>query len=216
MSHGAWVMCHVSCVMCHVSLKTQDARRRTQDARRKTHDARRTTHDARRTTHDAKGITLIELVTVIVVLAVSIPILLTTWADIAWRSSRSEALADAAFYAQELMEEIKSKRYDENTSLPWSANLKPDTTTKGLDEINNETLTGMSNWDDVDDFNGYSDTTLAGGYTRSVTVDYLELSGSTWRTAVSPPTDFKRIRVAVSRAGILVKNVDLVAIVSAY
>lgn len=71
-----------------------------------------------------KGFTLMEMLAVIVLMGAAIPPLLTMWADIAWRSGRTEAIADAQFYAQELMEEIKSKSFDErkiNDTCPrWS------------------------------------------------------------------------------------------------
>lgn len=173
-----------------------------------------------------KGITLIEMTVVIVVLGISIPVLLNMWSQVAWNSSRSEATADAAFYAQQLMEEIRSKRFDEEAGYPWTASLGPDTTTKGLDGTNNETLTGSSNWDDIDDFNGYSDTP-ATGYTRSVTVSYFRLNASAWQSCsvascVAPSNCtncneccYKRIQVKVSRAN-LASDVSLVTIVSGY
>ena len=187
----------------------------------KAQSAKRRAQSAKRRAQDAKGITLMEMVAVIVVLGLAIPPLLTMWADVALKSGRSEVIADATFYAQELMEEIKlgNHRFDENTSSPWSSSLGPDTSTKGLDETNNEATspptTNKNNWDDVDDFDDYSDNP-ATGYTRSCDVDYVELSGSTWQAATSPPTDFKRITVAVSRTDNLISDVSLVTIVAAY
>ncbi|MFH0790598.1 MAG: type II secretion system protein [Candidatus Omnitrophota bacterium] len=177
-----------------------------------------------------KGITLIEMVTVIVVLAVSIPILLTTWADIAWRSSRSEVLADAAFYAQELMEEIKTRRYDEMTVSPW-------TSAANFGSEAGENRNNKNTFDDIDDFvtsgpascTDPSVLTPAGGYTRSVSVDYVRLNLSTWEScgsllacgAATTCTGcneccYKRITVTVSRTDNLVRNVNLVTIMSAH
>ena len=173
-----------------------------------------------------KGITLIEMIVVIVVLGIAIPPLLTMWANVSWRSSRSEALADASFYAQELMEEVKTKRFDENTTSPWNTALGINPTTKGLDTVNNETAVNKTNWDDVDDFNGYLDTP-ATGYNRSVTVNYANLTGTSWQTcnptscvAASNCTNcneccYKHIAVSVSRAN-AAYNVTLVTIVSAH
>lgn len=146
-----------------------------------------------------KGITLIEMVAVIVVLGISVPVLLTMWSDVAWRSSRSEAMADAMFYAQQLMEEIKSKTFDENTESPWSASLGPN----GGESY--------PNYDDVDDFNGYSDSP-ATNYSRSVVVDYIRLVGTAWQACGAVASCvalygncancneccYKRIRVTVS------------------
>lgn len=164
-----------------------------------------------------KGVTLIEMVSVIVVLGVSIPILLTMWADVAWRSSRSEVISDAIFYAQQLMEEVKSKGYDQNTSPPWTnpANLGPD---------GGETY---PNFNDVDDFNNYSDT--VNRYNRSVSVKYVYLNGNNWDdtcsfTTCQARTDcatcdqccYKKITVTVSRTDNLVRDITLVTTVSGY
>jgi type II secretory pathway pseudopilin PulG len=60
-----------------------------------------------------QGITLIEMVVVITVLGLSIPVLLNVFADVAWRSAYSEAISDAAIYAGDLMERIKSSNFDD-------------------------------------------------------------------------------------------------------
>jgi len=150
-----------------------------------------------------KGVTLIELIWVIVIMGVALPVLLRMWADVAWRGVRSEAIADATFYAQELMEEIKSKRFDENITPPWSATLGP-----------NSGESGRASFDDVDDFNGYSDTP-ATGYTRTVAVNYAALSGSTW-TVSGTSTDFKQITVVINHNKNFFKDLTLVTIEGAY
>ena len=155
------------------------------------------------------GLTIIELVVVIVVLGLAIPPLLTSWANIGWRSARSESLADATFYAQTLMEEIKSKRFDENTSSPWSSSLGPES---------GENSNNKDSFDDADDFLGCADTrvtTPATSYNRFAAVGYVSLSGTTWQDSGSV-TNFKRITVTVSRADGLAKDVNLVTIVAAY
>lgn len=150
----------------------------------------------------SKGLTIIEMVVVIVVLGLAIPPLLTMWADVAWRSSRSELLADSTFYAQQLMEEIKSKNFVD-PEQPSDTTLGPNGT---------ETY---PNYDDVDDFNGRTDNPVA-GYTRSVTVDYISLSGgSSWQTS-GTATDYKRIIVTVSRSSGSALPVSLTAMVSAH
>lgn len=164
--------------------------------------------------HTKKGLTIIELVVVIVVLGLAVPPLLTMWANVAWRSSKAEALADATFYAQELMEEIKSKNFDENTSSPWtpSGSFGPD---------DGENSNNRATFDDVDDFVGCADTSVtapAAGYTRSATVDYVSLSGCpsacTW--AASGSADYKRISVTVARTDSVGTSASLTALVSAH
>ena len=158
------------------------------------------------------GITLIEMIAVIVVVGLAIPAILLMWQDLSFRSGRAEVIAQASFYAQELMEEIKSKNFADPNQTPV---FGPESGEGG-----------RSNYDDVDDFNGYSDTSA--GYTRCVTVDYVELSAGTWTGNCTPAnptdcnsptcnpgdvTDYKRIRVLVSHQ---FGNASLVTIVSGY
>ena len=168
---------------------------------------------------------LIEVVFVIIILGASIPVLLRVWADLGWRSSRSEVIADATFYAQQLMEEIKSKRFDENEDTPWtsSVNFGPDST---------ESSNNADTFDDLDDFAGCADlriTTPASGYTRSADIEYYRLNASTWEacgqavTCVNPlncascsECCYKRVVVTVSRNDNLVKDVKLATMVSGY
>ncbi len=172
-----------------------------------------------------RGFTLIEMVVVILVLALAIPALLRLLGEAGWQSGRTEALADATFYAQRLMEVIRSKNYD-NNAFPFftnSANLGPDAseTCAGLD-------TGSCTYNDIDDFNGYT-VSPGGGYTYNVTVTYALLSGTTWTDCATPVTCtavtdcttcaqccYKRIDIKVSRNDNLVKNVELVSIDSYY
>ena len=148
------------------------------------------------------------MVTIIVVLGLAIPVLLNMWAGVAWRSGRTEALAEATFYAQELMEEVKSKDFVDPQE-PTNTNLGPN---------GGESSSNKDTFDDVDDFMGCTDslvTTPATGYTRSVVVGYVTLSGNSWVSSGSP-TPFKRIQVTVSRTDNLAKDVSLITVVAAY
>ena len=172
----------------------------------------------------AKGLTLIEMVAMIVVLGIAIPPLLTNWADIAWRSARSESLADASFYAQELMEEIKSKRYDENGSAPWTPSTSFSATDPGESKANSATF------DDIDDFVGCTDplvTAPVTGYSRLANIDYVRLNGSAWQGCVAGPCNstnctlcnaccYKRITVTVSRTDNIGGSASLTTIVSTH
>ena len=152
-----------------------------------------------------KAITLIEMVAIIAVVGLAIPPLMLMWQDLSYRSARATAISQATFYAQELMEEIKSKDF-----------VDPDDPTNPALGPNGETY---PNFDDVDDFNGCTDsrvTTPASGYARSVTIDYVSLNTGTdpdsWEASGSP-TDYKRITVSVShRFG----DSSLVTIVSGF
>lgn len=146
-----------------------------------------------------RGITLIEMVAVIVVAGVAIPALFALWADVTMSSVRSSALADAAFEAASRMEEIKSKRFSEDDS---STGLGP------------ETGESYATFDDVDDFDGFS---LARGNSLSGSVDvsYAALSGASW-TVSAVPTDFKLVTVSMSHSSGTTGSITMSTIISKY
>lgn len=172
-----------------------------------------------------KGITLIEMVVVIAVLGMAIPVLLSAWANVAWRAVRSEAVADAAFYGEELMEWAKSKRFDEKTTAPWTGSAA-----FGVDA--GESGANMNTFDDVDDFVNASDirvTQSPGGFRRSAAVEYVYLNtapnpdawiscgavncGAVTDCAACAQCCYKRITVTVSHAANLISPVTLTTIV---
>lgn len=167
--------------------------------------------------------TLIELIVVIVVMGIALSVLLKMWADVTQRSVHSESLADAMFYGQDLLEEIKTKKFDENTT-GWTAPLAAEA---------GESRTGVGNasFDDVDDYNGYSEAIPNTGFSRCVTVDYMALNATTWQGTCSPSNpvgctapvcsnssvrDYKRIRVRAWRNGSTSNDVVLMSIRSGY
>ncbi len=172
-----------------------------------------------------KGLTLIEMLAIIVILGLSIPVLLTMWADVAWRSARSERLADASFYAQQLMEEVKSKRFDDHSGQPWT-----NSASFGVDA--GENSANRATFNDTDDFVGATDaniTTPATGFTRSVAVDYVYMpANNTWTgcgaTVCNATTDctlcaaccYKRIQVSVDSNIPNAGNATLATIMSSY
>jgi type II secretory pathway pseudopilin PulG len=175
------------------------------------------------------GVTLIELVVIIVVLGLAIPVLLTNWANVAWRSVRSEGMTESAFFAQELLEEMRSKRFDEQTIFPWTDPASFSSADPGENKNDRRTF------DDIDDYVQAADpwvTVPIAGYMRSATVEYANLSSSgVWQQCPLPNTCsaaavtdcascdqccYKRITVRVSRADRLIENVTMSTIMAGY
>ena len=167
---------------------------------------------------------MIELVAVLVVAGIAIPVLMTMWATISWRSVGSENVADTTFYARALMEEIKSKKFDQNANSPWtsSASLGSDT---GEDRADSRTF------NDVDDYINTTDlniTVPATGYIRSASVEYVSLNAANgWQASGLPvicgavslctsPAEccYKRITVNVRRTDRMPGELNLTAIVA--
>ena len=132
-----------------------------------------------------KGITLIEMIIILAVLGLAIPTLMLMWQNLAYHAGRSEVIAQATFYAQGLMEEIKSKDFEDPDQSP---DFGPESGEGG-----------RSDYDDVDDFVDYSDNPPT-GYTRTVTVVYLDPTisdGGTWQVLSPGESDFKQVTVSI-------------------
>jgi hypothetical protein len=168
-----------------------------------------------------------EVVAIIVIAGAAIPTLLAMWSSVSWQAVRSESLADASFFASGLMEEVVSRRFDENIASPRSATLGSDSA---------ETSSNAATFDDVDDFVGATDaavTTPAPGFIRSVSVAYVVPNGSGgWDNCpggscsnVEPCPSccttcaqccYKRVTVTVARSDALPVSVSLSTIISGY
>ncbi|MDD5348116.1 MAG: prepilin-type N-terminal cleavage/methylation domain-containing protein [Candidatus Omnitrophica bacterium] len=171
----------------------------------------------------SRGVTLMEMVAVLVVAGIAIPVLLTMWSTISWQAVRSEGVSDASFYAQGLMEEVLSKSYDQNEAEPWSRNL-------GVDS--GENAGNASTFNDVDDYVNATDpriTAPAPSYRRRARVEYVILnSTNTWQACASVNCQdtttcatcneccYKRITVNVWRTDRVPTNVSMATIVAAY
>jgi type II secretory pathway pseudopilin PulG len=171
-----------------------------------------------------RGINLIELVAVLVVAGIAIPVLMTMWATISWRSVGSENVADTTFYARALMEEVKAKRFDKNTTSPWTSSAS-----LGIDA--GENRADSRTFNDVDDYINTTDlnvTVPAPGYIRSASVEYVSLNAVNEWQACSLPVIcgavanctgcneccYKRIKINVRRADRMPGELNLTAIVA--
>ncbi|MBI4845768.1 MAG: hypothetical protein HY810_04755 [Candidatus Omnitrophica bacterium] len=119
--------------------------------------------------------------------------------------------------ANELMEEIKSRRFDENTYPNEPVNIA----LLGIDS--GEVASNRQTFDDIDDYNGWNrnppqsinSAVLSdfAQFTTSVIVEYVTISGNNWITA-SSATNYKRITVNVSHPKIATRQ--LLTIMSHY
>lgn len=112
-----------------------------------------------------KAVTLIEMIVLLVIFSVAIVSLLRLFVDINMNTVKTERLNQTNLLASSLMEEVLSKHYDEQDQAPFSSNLGPDS---------GETA---GSFDDIDDYNGYTDSSLP-GYTAQVSVSYVYLDNS--------------------------------------
>ena len=96
---------------------------------------------------DQRGVTLIDLIITIIILAIAVPPMVGVFITSTRNSTFGVTMARANYLASNLMEEIRSKRWDENTgaaSLP----------------LVSESGETRATYDDVDDFNESDGTGL--------------------------------------------------------
>lgn len=143
------------------------------------------------------GFSLIELVMVIIILGITIPTSIYVLGVLVERSVEAEGVTVAANLAQRLMEEIGSRRFDANEPPDWTPYnlLGPDA---GEDPNNKLTF------DDVDDFDGWSQSSIPGFDKFSSEVRVFYVRGTNLDTKASfgddEPhyTDYKRVEVTIS------------------
>ena len=145
---------------------------------------------------DQRGVTLIDLIITIIILAIAVPPMVGVFITSTRNSTFGVSMARANHLASNLLEEIRSKRWDENTGAA-SVTLGPDT---------GET---RATYDDVDDFHGLNETppkdsqgvTMGGstGFRQQVWVCYVA------STAVATPcigsgttSNYKHITVKIT------------------
>ena len=143
------------------------------------------------------GFSLIEVLTVLTISSIIFPMMMVIMGSMAQQSTKATIMTVATDQAREMMELILAKRFDENIHASptnptddWTAfaNLGPDGETR-------------PNYDDIDDFDNFSDTP-APGYSRSVEVVYATLdtvpTPDKWVAETTTETNYKRITVDVT------------------
>ena len=141
-----------------------------------------------------KGHSLVELIVAVVVLSFALLGLLNLFFNIAIGNVQAKYRDTANLLAQELTEEIKSKRFDEFSQKDGTGNWS----VIGVDS--GETASTKSTFDDVDDYNSLPAENLTNpyaGYTRTAVVNYVspsDLNGTSTRDQ-----SYKRATVTVKR-----------------
>jgi MSHA pilin protein MshD len=168
-----------------------------------------------------QGLTLLELVLIIVVLAVGLTGVLTYFIQGTKDSSYAQNTAVATVLAQDLMEEIRSKCWDQTatTVSPCNGAVTPSAT---LGPDGGEM---RATYNDVDDFNGLSNNPPQNSLGASMTqypifrqivlVCYVPGTNLNDTSACATPTNYKRIDVRVCWSASCVPGTgDLVELVS--
>ncbi|MDO8445065.1 MAG: type II secretion system protein [Deltaproteobacteria bacterium] len=143
-----------------------------------------------------KGFTLIEVVMIIVILGIMLPGIMMYFIQGVKNSADSQRRATAIFLAEGLMEEIKSKRWDEVAVI--------NATCSNASAIGADAEARIA-YDDIDDFSGMNNATPVNSqgavmvnypnFQQQVTVSYV--NAAALNTAVGGPTCYKRIEVRI-------------------
>jgi Tfp pilus assembly protein PilV len=152
-------------------------------------------------TSSTRGVTLVEVMISFIILTLAVLPVLKVFSRDASSVTSSWLEFQQAAAGRDLMEQIRRTRWDQN-SAPGTVLLVVNATNPLAQE-----LPGVR--DDVDDWNGYTDTVTArwkadGNFVfrRSVVVDYVDVdAGGTVSTAAVTPSNYKRVRVTVRTDG---------------
>lgn len=163
-----------------------------------------------------RGFTFLEIVLAVALLAVALPPLLHLFAETAVTGAKVDSLPRASALASELMEEIKSRKFDELASKNGNGNWS---TSLGIDA--GENAANKSTFDDVDDFNGWSQNfgPNFSNYTATVSVSYVSSNDLNTPMTIPGPVpnnwtpSYKRIVVTVSNAA-LAGSIQLATVVT--
>ena len=137
-----------------------------------------------------KGFTLVEVMVVLILLTLSFMVFLNALNTGKSVRARSELRTIQSVILNSVENQIRARRFDENTSAPWSSSL-------GKETSNGET--GVNDFDDIDDFDGYTVASVSEhpGFSYTVTVNYVT-PGSGFSLSQSGQTNFKSVMVRVS------------------
>ncbi len=139
---------------------------------------------------DQRGFTLVEVMVVLILMTLSFMVFLNALNTGKSVRARSELRTIQSVILSSLENQIRARRFDENLSAPWSSTL-------GKETSNGES--SLTDFDDIDDFNGYSISSVSEhpAFSCDVTVNYVSPT-SGFHSSQSGQTDFKSVMVKVS------------------
>lgn len=159
------------------------------------------------------GFSYIEVLMAVMILAMALIPLLSQFYIGFQGNINAEIVTQAVDLANDLTEEIKGKRFDENEFPDQPVNASSLGTDFG------ENLNNRATFDDIDDYHNWSKKppqsvdgvilTDFKDFTRSVAVKYITVVNNTWQTAGSA-TYYKSVVVRVSHPKINDKTVETI------
>jgi MSHA pilin protein MshD len=152
----------------------------------------------------SRGFILMEAAVCILVLSLALAALLTMFSMTLKASRSTQNVIVATQLAQEMLEEVRLRKWDQETPTPAAYIQTPSAI--GIDA--GEVATEKTTFNDIDDFNGWSEKPANGplqtalnvafsSYTRTVTVAYVDPN----LNATAGPTDWKQVTACAQPPG---------------
>ena len=139
-----------------------------------------------------KGFTLVEVSIVVIILTLAFMVFLKALNTGKSVRVNSEIRTIQGSILSDIENQIRSRRFDENTNAPWSNILGKD-----LGEIS------IEQFDDIDDFDEYSITSLTDYPGFGIYVDVFYANPETkFRVSQSIQTNYKNVAVTISHGTI--------------
>ena len=137
---------------------------------------------------NAKGFTLIEVMVALILLTLSFMVFLQALNTGKTVRSNSELRTLQSVILNSMENQIRARRYDENSASPWSSSLGKDS---------GETV--INHFDDIDDFHQYTINEVSEypAFGISVAVTYVS-AYSGFHTPHNNQTDYKSVMVKVT------------------
>ncbi|MBU1043033.1 MAG: hypothetical protein KJ915_01390 [Candidatus Omnitrophica bacterium] len=159
------------------------------------------------------GFSYIEVLMAVMILALALIPLLSQFYIGFQGNINAELVTQATDLADDLMEEIKSRRFDENEFPDEPVNLSSFGPDFG------ENANNRATFDDIDDYNNWSKhppesldqlvLTDFKNFTRSVSVKYVRVNNNSWVIS-SSPTYYKSITVRVTHPKLNDKTIETI------
>ena len=135
-----------------------------------------------------RGFTLVEVSVVVIILTLAFMVFLKALNTGKSVRVNSEIRTIQGSILSDIENQIRSRRFDENTNAPWSNVLGKD-----IGEIS------VEQFDDIDDFDEYSITSLTDYPSFGVYVDVFYVDSETkFRVPQSTQTNYKNVAVTIS------------------
>ena len=137
-----------------------------------------------------RGFTLVEVSVVVIILTLAFMVFLKALNTGKSVRVNSEIRTIQGSILSDIENQIRSRRFDENTNAPWSNVLGKD-----IGEIN------IEQFDDIDDFDEYSITSLNDYPGFGIYVDVFYVNSETkFRVPQSTQTNYKNVAVTISHS----------------